>query len=378
MLLTGLLLSVDFVFLRESRLFSLDAMAACFVAFSIPAFAHYLRKGSKTALALSGLFVGLATASKLLGGLALIGMLLFMAMEWRRDRGSLKKLSIDASLVIVAAALPLLLFMVLLGPSEVIRGMIVDQGQRGFDLFLKLSIVAYFGLNAAYVLPLTRARVLWNTSKELRFLLCVVAVMLAFMILQPLVFLHHMALLSPPLAVLAGIVIADMMSEHKSDSTNTPPKDLANKSRWNHGAAIAFLAASVVVSAGLANYGLTSQQLPVQETYANWLSAHTDPDEFVVSGDPIICAYAHRMMPPEVVNAAYRQHDNLTLDKVVGAIEAYNVSVVIVCYRLNDIEGLTSYLTASGYHVVVPGALGSEAVLDLFQKGIAPIALYAR
>jgi 4-amino-4-deoxy-L-arabinose transferase-like glycosyltransferase len=379
MLFTGLLLSIDFVFLRESRLFSLDAMSACFIAFSILAFAFYVNKNSKSALALAGLLAGLSTASKLLGGLAIIGMLLFMVLESRRDRRSLPKLSVDVLVMIVSAAAPLLLFMAFLGPREVLDGMILQQGQRGFDAFLKLSIVAFFGLNIAYVLPLARARYLWRGSKLARFLLCLVAVMLAFMVLQPLVFVHHLAVLSPPLAILSGIVVADMLMANKRDIKNIDKSNMSQKKSWSPNAALALLTVTFVVCAGLANYGLSSQTEPIQKTYADWLSGATTEDEFVLSGDPIICAYAHRMTPPDIVNVAYRQHDDLTLDRIVGAIEEYNVSVVIVCYRLNDVDGLTSYLTSSGFvRIIIPGESGSKASLDLFQEGLGPIVAYVR
>jgi Dolichyl-phosphate-mannose-protein mannosyltransferase len=379
MLLTGLLLSVDFVFLRESRLFSLDAMSACFIAFSIPAFAHYVRKGSLLALAVAGLFAGLSTASKLLGGLAIMGMLLFMVLESRRERRNLPKLAVEALVMIISAAAPLVLFMAYLGPREVFDGMILQQGQRGFDAFLKLSIVAFFGLNIAYVLPIARARYLWKSSKLTRYLLCLVAVMLAFMVLQPLIFVHHLAVLSPPLAILSGMVLADMLKANKSDSKSSDNHGMLQKKSWSPNVALALLTTMFVVCAGLANYGLSSQTEPIQKTYADWLSGATTEKEFVVSGDPIICAYAHRMTPPDIVNVAYRQHDDLTLDKIVGAIEEYNVSVVIVCYRLNDVDGLTNYLTGSGFvKVIIPGESGSKASLDFFQDGLGPIVVYVR
>jgi 4-amino-4-deoxy-L-arabinose transferase-like glycosyltransferase len=379
MLLTGLLLTVDFVFLRESRLFSLDALSACFIAFSIVAFVFYINNNSKSALAMAGLLAGLSTATKLLGGLAIIGMLMFMVLESRRDRKSLPKLTVDVLVMIISAAVPLLLFMAFLGPKEVLDGMIMQQGQRGFDAFLKLSIVAFFGLNIAYVLPLARARYLWRDSKLARYLLCLVAVMLAFMVLQPLIFVHHLAVLSPPLAILSGVVMADMLRANKSDVKNSDDSKILQKKSWSPNAALALLTATFVVCAGLANYGLSSQTEPIEKTYADWLSGATTENDFVVSGDPIICAYAHRMTPPDIVNVAYRQHDDLTLDKIVGAIEEYNVSVVIVCYRLNEVDGLTSYLTGSGFvRTIIPGESGSKASLDFFQDGLGPIVAYVR
>jgi len=379
MLLTGLLLSLDFVFLRESRLFSLDAVSSCFIAFSIPAFLSYVRKGDRSMLALAGLFAGLSTASKLFGALALIGMLLFMVLESRREKKGFAKAAIDMLLVTVVAALPLVAFMAYLGPGDMIQGMVFDQGQRGFDPFLKLSIVAFLGLNIAYVLPLVYARSLWRRSKETRYVLCLSLVILAFMVVQPLVFLHHMTLLSPPLAILAGVFISDALKTDKSVSENSNNGRLVNKRTISRNAAIAVFAVGIIISASIGTYGLALQKKPAQAAYADWLRTATAPGDFVVSGDPIICAYADRMMPPEVVNVAFRQHTDLTLDTIIQAIHDYNVSVVIVGYRLNSLEGLTSYLNTSGFvKVVIPIATSTAAALDLFQEEVGPITVYAR
>jgi hypothetical protein len=90
-------------------------------------------------------------------------------------------------------------------------------------------------------------------------------------------------------------------------------------------------------------------------------------------------AYAQRMTPPELVNVAYRQHQALTLQTIEDAIEGYNVSVVIGCYRLNDIDGLADYLIHSGFTRRIISAGESDlAVLDLFQEDIGPVTVYVR
>lgn len=379
MLLTGLLLSLDFVFLRESRLFSLDALSSCFIAFAIPPFLAYIRRGRRDMLVVSGLFVGLSTATKLFGVLAFIAMMVYIALEAKTERKGFARPTADIVVVAIAAALPLIAFMVFLGPSEMIQGIVFNQSQRGFDPFLKLSIIAYFGLNAAYALPLVRARTLWKRSKETRFLLCLSAVVLAFLLMEPLVFLHHTILLSPALAILAGIVVVETIDSNKGDTPKATDQILSNKRHPFSKATIAILLVGIVLSAGFSGYGLALQKKPIQMEYADWLRTVTSPDDFVISGDPIISAYAHRMTPPEVVNVAYRQHPDLTLQTIERAIEEYNVSVVIICYRLNDIDGLASYLSATGFTIAVPHTSASgSAVLDLFQNGLGPVTVYVK
>ncbi|MBU0623614.1 MAG: glycosyltransferase family 39 protein, partial [Candidatus Thermoplasmatota archaeon] len=215
MLATGVLLAVDFAFLRESRLFSLDGLASAFLAFAILLFILYIRKDSRTALVASGLFIGLSTSTKLLGLLCLAGVLLFLLLDiWRREDDRRKK-SLDLAIVVASSAAPLAAMMVVLGPSEMIQGMVFNQGHRLFEPFLKLSIVAFFGLNLAYVLPLAHVRAMWRTGPELRFLLALVAAILVFLVAQPLVFFHHMAILSPAMAILAGVFLAEALDHKK-------------------------------------------------------------------------------------------------------------------------------------------------------------------
>jgi hypothetical protein len=203
--------------------------------------------------------------------------------------------------------------------------------------------------------------------------------MLLFMIIQPLVFLHHMALLSPPLAILAGAAIVNMLDDNKRELSNVEEAAKNHKSAKLNVVFLAVAMVGIVVSACFASYGLELQGKPMQAVYGGWLKSNTAPDEFVITGDPIMSAYAQRMTPPELVNVAYRQHEDLTLQIIEDAVEDYNVSVVIVCYRLNDIVGLSDYLMDSGFtRMIIDAGAPDMAVLDLFQDDIGPVTVYVR
>ena len=85
-------------------------------------------------------------------------------------------------------------------------------------------------------------------------------------------------------------------------------------------------------------------------------------------------------MPPEVINVAERQYPELTLERLCSAVTDYNVSLVLVCYHLNDFEGFPEFLESEGFVEVVPDMEmpDGRAVLDLFQDGIDPVSLYFR
>ncbi|OGS56030.1 MAG: hypothetical protein A3K60_02685 [Euryarchaeota archaeon RBG_19FT_COMBO_56_21] len=363
MMVTGLLLAVDFALLRESRLFSLDGISTAFLALSLPLFLHYLRHDSRVALFTAGLLVGLSAASKLFGGIALLGMLIFMLVEYWRSGKENRKASrtvFDLIILAIAAALPLAVAIVVLGPSDMLDGILFDQGHRAFDLAMKLSIPVFFGLNLAYALPLLYARRTWTHSKEARFLLILTVVLLADFVLQPLVFLHHMVLLSPGLAILSGMFIAREYESIKRQTTEKINPNNRKKGISELDVFLAVLLVGIVVSAGLASYGLAAQGKPPQLAYAEKIAAWTSPNDWIISGDPLITSYAERLTPPFMVNVGTRVYPVLEFEQVRASVDYYNVAVVLLSYRLveEDMLGLPFFLELRGYGMVAPDFMG--------------------
>lgn len=188
MIATGLLLAVDFVLVRESRLFSLDALSSAFLALSIVPFVRYIQSESRPALIISGALIGLSAATKLLGVVGLLGMIVFILLDSRQGLRIRKARLLDLIALIIVSAVPLALFMLYLGPSNMFQGVVLDQGHRGSDLALKLSILGYLAVNLAYALTIFYFAKLWKLGREVRFLLVLSFVLFAFMIVQPLTF----------------------------------------------------------------------------------------------------------------------------------------------------------------------------------------------
>lgn len=384
MLATGVLLAVDFALVRESRLFSLDSISTSFLAFSLPMFLHYLRKDSRTALVLAGLLVGLSTASKLFGGVALLGMLAFMLLQLSHVRRENKKASravIDLVILLAAAAAPVAVLLAALGPSDMLNGMLFDQGHRGFDLAMKLSIPAFFGLNLAYALPLVHARRMWAHSKEERFLLILTFVLLVDFLLQPLVFLHHMVLMSPGLAILSGMLIARSIETTKGHIGDVTVAINRKKVIPEHRTFLAILLVGIIVSAGLTSYGLVNQGRPSQQVYGEKIAAWTTPSDWIISGDPLVTSYAQRLTPPAIVNVGTRVYPELTLSGVESAIVEYNVSVFVVCYRFfeSDMNGLAFFLEEHNYSELPAAFMGkwSKSAVDTSENNLTP-AVFVR
>jgi len=374
MIVTGVLMATDFVFLRESRLFSLDGMTASLLAISVVALVPYLKSNNRLSLAVGSLTIGIAASVKLLGVLALGGLLVLLIFEMYNERSKWKARTLDLVIAAVAAAIPLLALMLFLGPSEVIDGMLFGQASRGFDLYLKLSLLAYFGINFAYIIPLLYSRRIWALGRPERFLLCSSFVMIAFMVVQPLIFLHHMAIMSPFLAVLTGLFLKDFLYHEKAVPNVAHDAIRSKKDIRRMAIAVALVVINLTVSISLSTYGVITQGEPLEIVYARELRALTHEGDWVVSGSPIIASYAGRMIPPEVVNVAYRQSPDLTEEILENAILDYDVAVVVICYRLSEFEALPSFLQAHNYSIVVPDLVqGEKAVLDLFQEGIGSV-----
>lgn len=380
MLAAGLVLAVDFAFLRESRLFSLDGMSSYFLAFSLVPLLSYVRNGSRAMLALSGLLLGLSAASKLYGAVAVLGVLVFIVMEAFADRKRkvpAARKAVDAALLVLVSVIPLGVLLAFLGPSEMLGGMVFDQGHRDLDLLMKLSVLLFFAFMVAYALPLAYARALWARSREAGVLLCVSVVLLLNFVLQPLAFLHNMILMSPPLAILVGLLVADIIEPEKTKSRNENDDARTKTGMRFGGAVMALFAAGIVVSAGFAAYGLAVQGKPSQQAYGERISSWTSEDDWIISGDPLIAAYAGRDMPLSMINMGTRIYPDITLQDVQDAVAAHSVSVVVICYRLfeEDMAGLPAFLEDIGYLLVSQDALGgwSSAAIDTDANERAPL-----
>lgn len=380
MVATGLFLAVDFAFVREARLFSLDGMASYMLAFGLLSFYYYAKRGDRLAVFLAGLFIGLSTAVKLLGGLGLLALILFFVFEAVRERTFKRSRAVDLGIMVAASAVPIVLFLLMLGYSEMLQGMLFDQTHREFEPLFKLSILAYLGLNLTYILPIAYARELWRVGPEVRYLIIVSGIMLAFMLLQPLVFFHHMVLMSPALAILAGFVTAETIMFKKGHKKKSRLHHVIKKEVTLRRFATVIIMVDIVASMGLAFYGVAAQGEPSEIVYADKLRGMTGQDDWVISGDPLIATYADRQIPPEVVNVAYRRYPQLTLEDLEQAIEKYNVSVVVLCFRLKEIDGFVQYLRENNFTLVVPTWIGhgDDTVLDLFEGSIDPTYFYVK
>ncbi len=380
MLITGALLALDFAFLRETRIFSLNGLSSSLLAVSILFFVLYLKKESRPYLLAAGLMVGASTSMKLFGVLGFVGMAAFLVYEYARAADTRRRWALDTSLLAISSAIPIIVLMFYLGPSEMIRGMVLNQGHRGFEPVQKLSFLPYFGTNLAYILPLFFVKKLWRSGVEYRLLLSVTAALVVFMLAQPLMYYHHLVMLSPVLSVLAGASMAGLAELRNVHPEEMKPVLWRRKGPTAWGLSEAAVVIGLLISAGLTTYGIVEQGKPSQQVIAEKIQAITSPNDWIVSGDPTISAYAERPTPPTLVNVAYSQYPDITLEQLESDIQSNQVSVVVLAYRLNTMDGLSEFLLTHGYAEVARGyfGYGDGIAIYTFNRAIEPYSFFVR
>ncbi len=380
MIITGALLALDFAFLRETRTFSLNGLSSSFTAISILFFVLYIQKRSRAALVLAGLLIGVATSMKFFGVIGFAGMVVFLGLEYVRPTESRRKGIADFVLLSGSAVLPVVALMLYLGPSEMIQGMLFDQGHRGFEPIQKLSFLPYFATNLAYMLPFVNIRKMWSMGAEIRLLLSVTGVLVIFMIAQPLTYYHHLVMLSPALSILSGVFISTVTKLRKGSKRAEIPSPRREKVPTIWGLSEAAVIIGLLISAGLAAYGIAVQREPTQQVVAERIAEITGPNDWIVCGDPTISAYANRPTPPSLVNVAYSRYPDMTSEEVEMGIVDNNVSVVVLAYRLNSMSGLPDFLESHGYSEVSRAyfGYGDGIAIYTFNRAIEPFSFYVR
>ena len=215
-------------------------------------------------------------------------------------------------------------------------------------------------------------------------LLVLTVVLLADFIVQPLVFLHHLVLMSPGLALLTGMFIAQKHEsivqkyrtvkgplEHKIEMLSL------KKRRAEFAPFAAVLMIGIVVSSGLASYGLVAQDKPGQLVYGEKVAAWTSPDDWMISGEPLITSYAERLTPPSMVNVGTRVYPVMTGDDVLHAIFEYHPAVIMISYRFlePDVFNVIFFLDSHGYSKVASDFMGewSGSAFGAFEDAEAPM-----
>jgi len=347
----GSFLLIDVMFLLESRLASLDMFALLWSSLGIAFFIAFREKGRNVNLMIAGFLIGISTMTKLFGGITFgaVGLILLMDILFDRygqerpldrftlpPRGEFRTGLQHPVIFTLSFSLVVLLFMMLFGPMEVIRGTFLNQLHRPVasplfkaGQFMKylLPILASIPFFILGIGPLYRRRE--------GVVLIIGSVFLIYFILQAMTFDHHLIFLSPVIAIGAGIGFrrALRMFEYRHSILRAAARISPM---------ILVIAASLVSSGMVLHVHYRGE--PAQEEVAAIVRDLTSEEDFIISGDPLISVLADRRVPPSVVNVAHIQYPSITSDALNTSVVEYGIECVVLSYHLMEMKGFRNFV----------------------------------
>ncbi len=350
MVIAGAFLSMDLLFLHESRLASLDMYCLLVISLGVASLIVYRRNGRWPYALLSGALLGLACMVKLYAVVA-AGMvfliLLFDLISTRarfsdhgidrflpervNDGGKIGHIIAYCAAGAAAASMVLLIF----GPATVIEGILLNQMGRPVDpignkiLYLSVFLGANLIALPFFVMGLSK-----TYRSEAGVVLIISLGFLLFMLVQAKTWPHHFLYLSPALALSAGMG-GTLLSRRLSKGVSS--------SRRGTAIPAAILVISVLVIGGF-SYAVVARGHPVEYQVADMVRSLTDEGDYVLSGNPRIAVLADRPTPPSIVNVAIVQSPPLTDEILNETVLEYEVKVIVLTYHLEEFDGFRSFV----------------------------------
>ena len=361
MVLAGVFLSMDLMFLHESRLASLDMYCLLAVSLGVASIMVYRRNGRWPYALLSGGLLGLACMVKLYAVVAAGTVFLILIIDLLSTRPRFGDRGIDRFLPerlntggkvghiiaycaagAAAASIVLLIF----GPATVIEGILLNQMGRPVDPIGNkvLYLAVFLGANLI-ALPFFFMGLSKTYRSEAGVVLIISLGFLLFMLFQAKTWPHHFLYLSPALALSAGMG-GTMLSRKLSRG--------ASSSRGATAIPAVILIISLLVIGGF-SHAVVARGHPVEYQVADMVRSLTDEGDYVLSGNPRIPVLAERPTPPSIVNVAIVQSPPLTDEILNETVLEYDVKVIVLTYHLEEFDGFTSfveenYILRATYH----------------------------
>jgi len=312
-LLSVVLIALDFMLWRESRLASLDMFSAVLLCAASYFFIIYLEKEGLLTLGIAGTLFSLSLMTKLIPV-----FLVIFALSWIIYQKKMAATIIFLSCLVI----PVLFLLFLYTPEELITGVLLRQMHRSVDIYLKLSLFLFLGVNFVYLLAFRR----WDLrDKKIRYLVAWILLILGPIMIQGLTAPHHFIYISYPFAVLASVAMVRGWNIRKQT----------------------LMATFIVFSVLLTSFLICTAPSDLPYHTADKIAEITTPESLVISGNPIVNVMADRNAPPNLTNLAYHHYPPTTADKVIYWLQNEQVHVIVLYYRLAYMDDLKSYLRSS-------------------------------
>ncbi len=314
-ILSLLIISLDFTLFRESRLASLDLFSASLLTISFYFFMRYLDASSLFHLIPASLLMSLSILSKIIPVFMVAFVFIYFFIIKRKWR--------DMMVASIFLLIPLLLLLTLFTIPQLVEGIILRQGHRGFDFYSKASILLFIASSFIYLVSLKK----WDTKNE-RILILVAWVLLILvpLMIQGRTSQHHFVYISPPLAILSSLAIREKYEKRKT-----------------------LLSIFVIFNIFLAMFFVFTAPHDISYDVAGEVENITDKNEYVISGNPIVNVLANRAAPPNLTNLAKYHYPETTLGDIIYWLEKNETRVIVLYYHLSEIKGLKEYLDNSSH-----------------------------
>jgi hypothetical protein len=365
MVAAGAFAAMDLMFLHESRLASLDMFCLLWIAVAVGFFIKYRQSGKKWALLLMGFSLGIGAMIKLFAVIAAGVMGIIMFFDWINDTDAplLDRVRtskflpgrkfhqvrfIHMVLLVLSFALVVLFIMARFGIVDVFEGMFLNQLNRPVSPFTrKLRFFGVFVLLNSIAFPFFFLGLKPLYKKPEGIIIIITLAFFFYFMFQAATWIHHFVFLSPGLSLTAGVGVIrlgkmiERYRRKKEDVKFPVPAKTAGRTILYIQVVLMLL---VAVIGGGFSLVVKERGQSAQYKAASLVEDLTEPEDFVISGDPMIAAIADRPQPPPVVNVARLKYPDVTNDMLNETTIIYGVEVVIITYHLAEMEGYVDFI----------------------------------
>ena len=351
----GILLTLAPHFLRLSRAVMAEVPAIALATISIAFVLYYLRTGRRRWLILSGVAFSVSLLVKLIIAFAIVPLALAIPLRRSGPRSWLE-MARDLGILALAVAIPILLCLVvfdgraLLG--QVVRTYLIGKEVYPLDIARNVDkMLAY--LNGKYgLLALSLYGTVSSLSMERRKGMLIITSWLCFTVifllinspLQP----HHLVLLLFPLATLSGTAIGKLAGLAQDRSQRA----LLLLGLMALGLYILELPEMIKADQELLppsppKLGGTGGEAELGHKAVQFVKKMTDPEDFVITDDPMIAFRANRKVPPPLSNISKMRikTGHLTAGELIALTKEYKPKAVIFWeHRLHQLPAYVHWV----------------------------------
>lgn len=94
------------------------------------------------------------------------------------------------------------------------------------------------------------------------------------------------------------------------------------------------------------------RKLPVIYKIAGKIKKLTSPEDFIISGDPLVTVLSNRRQPPGAINVAEVQYPPLTSDMLRDVCKKYKVKAIVLTHGLLKEKEDFSQLVKENYQLI--------------------------